>query len=332
MDEIARRGARVRHNLEREHIPAWARAGGRAWNAVAGAAGGLGGDFASILPSLRTANSADVVFATVDTVGIPLLWLKRARLLRAPVVYVSIGLPERLARIRGDRSRRAFTAVLRGAHAIVAYSEREAEELREWFETPDPPVAFVPFGVDVYAFQPVDQAHDVDVVAIGADPLRDFELLLSVASRRPELGFLIVTTADRLRSLGALPPNVTAETDLPLEAVRERLARARVVALPVRENSSSGATTTLLRAMAMAKPVVVSLTQAIAHGYDLEDRVNCRLVPPGDADAFEQALLKTSTGADASISLGIRARETVVRNFSWERYTDALWELLLRAT
>jgi glycosyltransferase involved in cell wall biosynthesis len=119
---------------------------------------------------------------------------------------------------------------------------------------------------------------------------------------------------------------------VPLEVVRERLARARVVALPVRENSYSGATTTLLQAMAMAKPVVVSRTDAIADGYDLEDRVNCRFVAPGDLDAFEHALLELLTDAGGAAGLGVRARETVTRRYSWERYTDALWELLLAAS
>jgi len=55
-------------------------------------------------------------------------------------------------------------------------------------------------------------------------------------------------------------------------------------------------------------------------------------VKPGDVDAFERALLETLTGADAGGSLGLRARETVERDFSWERYTDALWEILSAAS
>jgi glycosyltransferase involved in cell wall biosynthesis len=78
----------------------------------------------------------------------------------------------------------------------------------------------------------------------------------------------------------------------------------------------------------MAKPVVVSKTGAIATGYRLEDKLNCRLVEPGDADAFDAALNETLTGAEAAELLGIRARETVERSLSWERYTSTLWELL----
>jgi glycosyltransferase involved in cell wall biosynthesis len=128
--------------------------------------------------------------------------------------------------------------------------------------------------------------------------------------------------------LTSLPPNVALERDLALAEARDRLAGGRVVALPVRENSYSGATTTLLQAMAMAKPVVVSRTDAIADGYSLEDRVNCRLVTPGDSVALERAIVELVTDAGAAAALGTRARETVERSLSWERYTNALWELL----
>ena len=186
---------------------------------------------------------------------------------------------------------------------------------------------FVPFGVDVDAFRPSNAEPDTDVVSVGADPRRDFELLLRVAERHPELRVRIVASAEHARA-----PPAAAErrrrNGHPLDAVRDRLASARVVALPVRENSYSGATTTLLQALALAKPVVVSRTEAIAAGYELEDGVNCRLVEPGDGTAFERAILEMLTGADAAAAIGIRARQTVVRSLTWERYTNALWELV----
>jgi glycosyltransferase involved in cell wall biosynthesis len=329
LDDVQARGATVRHNLERGRVPLWARALSRALNRVVRLAGGYGGDFASVLVSLRTANEADVVLATTDTVGIPLVMLKRAGLLRPPLVYVSIGLPERLVQLRGRRMRRFYTRAFRGVAALVAYSEGEAEWLRRELGNAAPPVRFVPFGVDVAEFSPAHmKAEDVDVVSVGTDPHRDFALLCHVASRRPELRFRIVAARELVRTLGEVPANVALETDLPLERVRDRLAAGRVVALPVRRNSYSGATTVLLQAMALGKPVVVSRTEAIARGYGLEDGVNCRLVPPEDADALERALLETL--AD-SHSLGLRARETVERHLTWERYTDGLWEILAGA-
>jgi glycosyltransferase involved in cell wall biosynthesis len=330
IDQLPPRGVEVQHNLKRlGRPPLWARAADKAINRALYGLGGYGGDFASVLTSLRQANAADVVLSTVDTVGIPLVLLKRARLLRRPLVYTSIGLPERLVQLRGKRMRRLYKGALRGAAAILAYSEQEAQWLRDWLEPGGGAVVFLPFAVDVQAFRPEPgRTPTADVVAVGADPRRDFDLLVEVASRHPELSFTIVASAERARSFVALPPNVAVEVDLPADETRARLADARVVALPVRENSYSGATTVLLQAMALGKPVVVSRTAAIATGYELEDGVNCRLVEPGDVAAFERAILQTLTGADAAVALGTRARQTVERSFSWERYTEALWQVL----
>jgi glycosyltransferase involved in cell wall biosynthesis len=298
------------------------------------AMGGYGGDFATVLASLRVANRADVVHSTVDTVGIPLMLLKHAGRLRPPLVYVAIGLPERLARLRSERMRRLYAASLEACASVIAYSEHEAEDLRRWLASLSASgthVEFVPFGVDPQHFPPTRAARPVEVVSVGADPHRDFGLLVRVASRLPDVAFRIVTTAEQARGLTPVPGNVTLETDLPFEEATRRLAEATLVALPVRENSYSGATTVLLQAMVLEKPVVVTRTRAIATGYGLVDGENCRLVAPGDQAAFERALTDVLRDDWHARALAASARATVERSLTWERYVDRIEALLVRA-
>ncbi|MDQ3672666.1 MAG: glycosyltransferase family 4 protein [Actinomycetota bacterium] len=331
LDQLAVRGFSIHHNLERRGAPPrWAALVGSALKRGLERAGGYGGDFARVLASLRRANRADVVFSTVDTVGIPLMLLARAGRLRPPLVYVAIGLPERLAQLRSERMRRLYASALGGCASVIAYSEHEADELRSWLERYGfgPRVEFVPFGVDTEWFGPTREAPKVDVVSVGADPHRDFALLGRVAERLPEVSFRIVTSVEHARSLPTLPGNVVLETEIPFQAMRQRLAEARVVALPVRENSYSGATTVLLQAMALGKPVVVTRTQAIATGYGLVDGENCRLVAPGDEEGFERALTGVLGGDFHARALGSSARTTVERELTWERYVDRIEERL----
>jgi glycosyltransferase involved in cell wall biosynthesis len=332
LDQLAERGWATSHDLERTgSAPAWARAAGSATKRVLERAGGYGGDFATVMASLRRANRADVVLSTVDTVGIPLMLLNRAGRVRPPLVYVAIGLPERLERLRTPRMRRLYAQALTASAAVVAYSEFEVEELRKWLAAQGESTRFefVPFGVDERAFVAMNVQPSVDVVSIGADPHRDHELLLAVAAEMPNRSFWIVTTRDRARALGALPENVEVEADLPLDAVRLRLAEARVVALPVRDNSYSGATTVLLQAMAASKPVVVSRTKAIETGYGLVDGENCRLVAPGDATSFQRALGDVLRDEWHARALGATARRTVEAGLTWTRYVDRI-EAVLR--
>ena len=215
---------------------------------------------------------------------------------------------------------------------MVAYSEHEAEVLRRWLDGygQSPDILFVPFGADVDALVPPSAPPVDDVVSVGADPHRDFEQLLAIAERMPQRSFRLVVGREHARALGAPPENVTIEVDLPFTDMLGRLAGARVVALPVRENSYSGATTVLLQAMALAKPVVVTRTRAIASGYGLVDGENCRLVPPGDAESFERALKDVLRDEWHARALGASARNTVERDLTWDRYVDRL-EAVLRA-
>ena len=293
-------------------------------------AGGYGGDFATVFASLREANRADVVLSTVDTVGIPLMLARRRGLLRRPLVYVAIGLPERLERLGSARMHGLYATSLASSAAVVTYSEYEAAELERFLAEHGRGmrIEFVPFGVDTGVFAPSTQPSTVDVVSVGADPHRDFELLLRVAESMPAVSFELVVPSDRIRTLGQLPPNVRVESDLPFDRMRDRLERARVVALPVLENSYSGATTVLLQAMALAKSVVVTRTAAIASGYGLEDASNVRFVPPGDQAELASAVGDLLGDQAAAGALGAAARSTVEADLSWERYVDRLDRLL----
>ena len=247
LDELRRSGFEVRHDLEPAFEPGVReRAEAGFLDRVARLGGGYSGDFARVLSSLAEANRADAVFSTVDTVGIPLALLGRLGRVKRPVVYAAIGLPERLAQLRGGPAKRLFRGAFRRLHTIVAYGWGEVEDLRRWLGEDGPRVEFVAFGVDVEHFRP-DPATPVtdDVVSVGADPRRDFALLVELARRLPERSFRIVASADNARELDALPRNVQLETDVPFARVRECLLGAKVVVLPVRENSYSGATTTL---------------------------------------------------------------------------------------
>ncbi len=336
LDELRRRGVRVSHNLEPQHTPGrLERVFARALNRLLVRLGGYGGDFATLLACRAAANRSDVVLSTVDTVGIPLVLAKHAGFVRRPIVYVAVGLPERLAQLRGARVKALYRNAYRRVHTIVTYSLAEAEALGRWLGVDagnGPRRVFLPLGVDLDYFHPQpDAVVDVDVVSIGADPQREFGLLLGLAERRPELSIRIVTSSAHAASFGLLPANVLVEVDIPFSSVRDRLVAARVVVLPVRENSYSGATTVLLQAMASGKPIVVSRTRAISDGYHLVDGENCLLVQPGHTAAFEAATSDLLSDRSRAARLGSRARETAERYFAWDQYGEGLWRVLSEA-
>ncbi len=293
---------------------------------------GIGrGDVCSVRAHLWQMNRARVVVATTDNTGLAAARLKAAGWLRAPLVYVSVGLPERIeavAKISPARAERCRRRLLATVDRFISYGWAEAEWLRQWLGDQEK-VQFIPFGVDVDKWRPEGACGGpIDVLSIGADRMRDFQLLADYARRRPQVGVCLVAGPERAAELGMLPPNMKVRIHIPAEEVRKVISGARMVALPVKDNTYSGATTTLLQCMAMGKAVAVSRVGAICGGYGFKDGENLRWLEPGSQVGFDEAVDGLLEDGGLRRRLGEGARRHVVAHLDWDRYAAAMEDCL----
>jgi glycosyltransferase involved in cell wall biosynthesis len=330
-DQFSERGLNVDHNLAlARSIPPGKQA---AWDTISRtlhAVGARGGDFAGVASTMERANRADVILSTVDPIGIPLVTFAALGMIRPPIVYVSIGLPMRMRQVT-TWARFLYRRIFRRVSRIVAYGFEEAAWLDNWLGFKGN-VRFVPYGVDADYFCASGEAEtNADVLSVGADINRDFPQLISCAGRNSHISVKLVTNREHLSALGQTPSNLKILSDVPITEIRAHYAAARVIALPVKENEYSGATTTLLQAMAMGKPVVVSNVGAIRSGYGLKDGENCRLAPPGDSAGFERAIMELLANPELAARIGANARAHVINNLTWKRYMDDLTGIIMEA-
>ena len=167
------------------------------------AAGGYGGDFATVLSSLRELGRADVVLSTVDTVGIPLFsWRARGRC----GCRSSTSLSGCRSASRGfDRA--AWRAFMRGHSAWDQRSSPTASTRPRPFEIGSESEARTcpsRSSRSASTSMPSGRATrlDPDVVSVGVNPHRDFELLLAAARELPDARSIVVASAEHARSLG----------------------------------------------------------------------------------------------------------------------------------
>ncbi len=287
--------------------------------------GGYGGDFASCFRNLWPANRSGVVWSTVDTLGIPLAFLRRLGALRRPLLYCSIGLPERMAAMPECFAKRWQIRSLARSTRILCYGWEESRLLHDLLGRD---IDFVPFAVDSRHWVPKDLPKSVDLLSLGVDTMRDFAQLMPFAAANPSRKVRIIGNPDQLAALRNVPANVDVSAPVPLSDIADEMARARVIALPVRENSYSGATTTLLQAMSMALPVLVSDVGAIRGGYGFREEESCGLIPPGDADSFTREITRLLDDPGAAAALGARARAHVVRDLDWSHFQSRIQKIL----
>ena len=276
----------------------------------------------------REIEKADVVFATADSSGLPVLALKALGLVHTPVLYASIGLAETF----GDPAGLVYALYrlcLQKAERILTYSVAETEELSRKFGLERERVHFVPFGVETNFFQHESIAGKGRPLAFGLDHRRDWPTFFAAAAGAPA-NFELLANPDVLRGLAA-PRNVMLLPPEPIEALRRRLLAAPFVVLPVRENGYSGGTISLLQSMAAGKAAIVSRTQAIADGYGLVDGENCLLTPPGDVPAMARAISRLLGDPALVVRLGESAAAHVRVGYDIDRLDGDLDRLLREA-
>ena len=130
------------------------------------------------------------------------------------------------------------------------------------------------FGVDVEAFRADRRVRPTSTSSrSGRIPIATSSCSSTSRRRMPDTSFLVVTTAERARALdGHGRPTSRSRPTCRSTRCAAGSSAARVVALPVRDNSYSGATTVLLQAMALAKPVVVTRTSRDRDGLRARGR------------------------------------------------------------
>lgn len=298
--------------------------------------GGVGGSFYKVFRMREFIHRSDRIVTTADRVGIPLIILMSLHLVpKRRVIYVSIGLPEVFEKMKPTFSWFFSKMFRRVVSEIICYGYEEYLLLQDRFSQTSIRINFIPFGVDTLAFTPQEISEECeDVVCVGADIHRDFLTLFKLAKQREDVSFSVITSSSRQKEWAkksiTVPKNVRVALDVPFDEMKRVLSQAKCVILPVRKNSYSGATTTLLQAMALEKAVIVSRVGAITNGYHLEHEKNVFFVLPENISELNSALSRILNDHALRVHLGKKARETVVEHLTWRQYAHMMYCVITR--
>jgi len=226
--------------------------------------------------------------------------------------------------------RRVARYSVRQADALRAISRATSHQLRAIDE--HKPLRSFMSWTDSAAFtqvvpaRPVSQRHEI-LFAGALIPRKGVHHLLAAFARvqdeLPEARLRLVGpaanrdySAQLQRQVAALrlTGRVTFEAQLPQAQLAQRMADARVLALP---SQSEGLGKVIIEAMLCGTPVLASAVDGIPE--IVEQNVTGCLVPAGDVDALAQALRHLFRHADVD-AMGARARAFAADFFSPEAY------------
>jgi phosphatidylinositol alpha-mannosyltransferase len=202
------------------------------------------------------------------------------------------------------------------------------------------PFQTIPNGVCTKTFRPGPQ-REIDgklrLLFVGrlGDDRKGFRYLLAAYERL--LARKVGVTLDVVGEAGATQvpdlPGLTYHGPVSLEELVKRYQQCDVFVAPSTGQESFGIV--LLEAMATAKPIVCSAIDGYCQVVNSDNAV---LVPPGDSEAIENAIVELSLSSDRLVAIGQRNRCAAL-GYDWasitprirEQYCEVLEERRFRA-
>jgi glycosyltransferase involved in cell wall biosynthesis len=273
-----------------------------------------------VAATLPRARRADVVLSDGEHLGIPLALALKVMSCATPHVMIGHNL-------LNPHKRRLLAHVrLRQMDRVIVHSERQVEAIVRTTTLMPHQLAVIPYGIDTQFWFSPEGAFESEgdhIVSAGREH-RDYATLVEAlpAGARLTVADHSPFTPSATRRDPVSWPYYVCRVAADYLQLRRLYQQATIVVVPLIESDMPAGITTLLEAMSMGKPVIVSGTQEL-QGV-VQDRENGLVVPPGDVSAMRAAIVELLDDPDLRVHLGIRARQAAVERFDVTCYAGAL--------
>jgi glycosyltransferase involved in cell wall biosynthesis len=247
----------------------------------------FGRSAALALAGFRRRHDFDLVMTTSESVGMPLALLLKFTGTKRDHLMVSHRLtPPKKAFLW------KFFKLSKQISTVFVYSSTQRDAVVNDLHTPSQQVVQIPFMADQQFFRPMpDIAEKNQICSVGLE-WRDYPTLIKAAKN---LNCEVKIAAGSLWSKGKneaegrdVPPNVDVRR-YNYPELRTLYAESKVVVIPLYQTDFQAGITSILEAMAMAKPVIV--TKTLGQTDTIVDGDTGLYVSAGDPEDLRQKIL-----------------------------------------
>lgn len=285
-----------------------------------------------VFAQIRYIRKSDLVFATVDTIGLPLLMFKLFKIISKPVVVNTGGLCDSLLESNSKCYRALSGLLLKRSSAIISgASFYECKKLSQLLSVPIQKFNFVRYGIDTNYFQPDKKQKTGDfVLVIGSDLKRDWGLVKSLAEEFSNLKFVIITVPNLINI--SLPNNCSILYNQPIKIVRKFIRNSKFLLIPSHQNYHFAGQSTAFRAMSCAKTVVFTKSYGVSE-YRIKNYQDAILIRPSNlADAVRAfKWINKNVYKYKLEDIGSKARSYILKNCNYKSYEKQITKIILKS-
>jgi glycosyltransferase involved in cell wall biosynthesis len=302
--------------------------------------------------AFRERKNYDVIVTDGEHIGLPLALLLKLTLSR--VGHITIG-----HRITAAKKRPFFKWLHAQSHidCIAVHSRKQYDLAINELQIPAERLALIPYQVDVDFWRPQPIAEERMVSSAGLE-FRDYPTLVHAVDGldvKVVIGAASHWSKRRNTAEGEVLPDNVEVSAFNYEALRNVYARSSIVVVPLADTDFQAGITTILEAMAMGKPVVVThtsgqtdvvedrrtatrgtepklrpptLLRELAESAGMALEPTGFYVPPQDPDALRRALVYLLEHPEQRKRMGRAARETVERLLNVDIFAERVRQLV----
>jgi glycosyltransferase involved in cell wall biosynthesis len=224
-----------------------------------------------------------------------------------------------LGALRGGVSRILSRYALASVDRFIVHARAEIEPYQAWLDVPGHRLQFVPLQRPVRPVEFSEDADDPFVLAMGSAH-RDyatFAQAVAITGYRA----VVVAAPHALRGVD-FPPQVQVCSGLSVHECNALVQKARVVVVPVDNDTTASGQVALLSAMMYGRPVIA--TRCAGTADYVRDGVNGLLVDRADATDMAACLKLLWESPERRVALGAHARDGIRRQHSDRAIAGAL--------
>jgi glycosyltransferase involved in cell wall biosynthesis len=205
---------------------------------------------------------------------------------------------------------------------VICVSQAQADFAINIMNFPDSNVDFLYDKVDHRFFRPDNHEEGEYILAIGQEQ-RDYKTLVDAIDGT---GIELVIVASSPWSQFNLEiterPNVTLVSNIPYTELRDLYQGAKVILVPLLENNYGAGLNTMLEAMAMAKPLIISRTNGV-NNYIHHSETGIQS-SPGNSAELRDCISMLWGDKNERTRLGTNARQAIVEQMNIDIYVEKI--------
>ncbi len=270
-----------------------------------------------------TSNQYDVVISHGAQSGLMYSLLRRLVSKKKPLhIIFDIGA------MNGARSNEIENAVIRFAlksnPSIICHSKSIIEHYKNTYSNLVSKACYIPFGVDTHYFDAQTASQTADYVLSFGHAKRDYETLIKAWSG--------IDTKHKLRLIGckgvAALPNTEVINKVSISELKNQIANARFVVIPLPVFNYSYGQMSFLQSMSMGKTVIVTNTPSSVD-Y-LQDGKGSFFVKPYDVEDMRAKLKLLLNNKILLAESDKKSRKFVLENFSEKQMAQKVEQFILK--